>query len=107
MTTASAAAGLPFGLSLSPRLASAFTGVAGCGSITTICFGLSPRASQPSSMALPILPAPTKMSVPRNFPRLCALRMTMADHRPYASPEVSNIAASSASFAPLPAQTTN
>jgi len=106
-TTVVATPTLPFGLSLSPRRASAFTVLAGCGSTTVIFFGSNPRASQPSSMALPIFPAPTRTSAPRNSPSLLTLRMAMAGHRPYASPEVSNMAASSASRAPLPAQTTN
>src|SRR5262249_10659162 len=107
ITTALAATALTFGLSLTPRRASPLTALPGCGSTTEICFGRRPRASQPSSIAPPILPAPTRTRVPRNFASVLTLRMAMADHRPYASPEVSNTAASSASCAVLPAQTTN
>ena len=61
---------LPFapdlGLSLSPRRVSAFTGFAGCGSSTMILPGARPRVSQPSSMAEPILPAPSSSSGPGN-----------------------------------------
>jgi hypothetical protein len=67
ITIAAAAAGLPFGLSLSPRRMSALTALPGCGSITTSCFGLIPRASQPSSMALPIFPAPSSTRGPENL----------------------------------------
>ena len=39
----------------------------GCGSITATCFGSSPRASQPVSIAPPILPAPASTMVPVMF----------------------------------------
>ena len=54
----------PLGLMRTPRLASALIAFDGCGSSTTTFFGGSLRASQPSSMAPPILPAPTSTSVP-------------------------------------------
>src|ERR1043166_4267219 len=47
-----------------PRAACAAISADGFGSRTAICFGSSPSASQPSSMAPPILPAPTSTSVP-------------------------------------------
>ena len=116
---------LPFGLSLMPRRVRAVTILPGWGSSTVICFGLRPRASQPSSMAEPILPAPSKTRRPENLRSelllanerflgrvlgrfLGRLMATLYRQlRSYASPEVSNMAASSASRAPLPAQTTN
>jgi hypothetical protein len=52
------------GLSRRPRLASVPTSRDGCGSIATTDCGSSPSESQPSSMALPILPAPHRMMVP-------------------------------------------
>ena len=70
ITMAEAACGLPFGLSLSPRRVSALTDLPGCGSSTTSFFGASPRASQPSSMAAPILPAPSSTRWPVNLPRV-------------------------------------
>ena len=71
----------------------------GCGSITETFLGLSPRASQPSSMARAHLAGADQEKAAYRFQRL-----RFAAH---ASPEVSNMAASSASRAPLPAQTTN
>ena len=65
----------PLGLMRTPRLASALIAFDGCGSSTTTFFGGSLRASQPSSMAPPILPAPTSTSVPGMEAReLLALR---------------------------------
>ncbi len=47
-----------------PRAASAAISSAGRGSTTAIFCGSSPSASQPCSIAPPILPAPTSTSVP-------------------------------------------
>ena len=55
---------LPLGLMRTPRRASALIDFPGCGSMTTTLLGGSLSASQPSSMAPPILPAPTSTSVP-------------------------------------------
>src|SRR5262249_45014877 len=52
------------GLRRRPRSLSAAISRLGCGSITAIFAGESPSASQPSSMALPILPAPARRMVP-------------------------------------------
>ncbi len=143
MTMAEACVGV-FGLIFSPRRVSVLIALPGCGSSTIIFFGDRPRASQPSSMAWPILPAPSRTSGPGNLARgrLMLLRaaITRSVSSParagdpvttnaaitrqrriildaplsrgmtsggYASPEVSNMAAASASWAPLPAQTTN
>ena len=126
MTTALAGADLPrFGLSATPRRASALRLLAGCGSITVSLRGSSPRVSQPSSMAEPILPAPSRTSAPENFRSGLSAGLVVflarvlvglftrfmarsyRDFRRYASPEVSNMAESIASRADLPAQITN
>jgi len=52
------------GLMRTPRGASAAMSGAGCGSWIATFAGSSPSASQPSSIAPPILPAPTSTSVP-------------------------------------------
>ena len=52
------------GLSRSPCRASALISFEGSGSTTAIFAGSRPSLSQPSSMALPILPAPTSRTVP-------------------------------------------
>ena len=64
--TMAAALGSPrmAGLSRRPRSASAVICGDGCGSITATFAGPSPKRSQPSSRALPILPAPTSTSKP-------------------------------------------
>ena len=64
MTSAATGPTSPLGLMRTPRLASALICFDGCGSSTMIFFGGSLRASQPSSMAPPILPAPTSTSAP-------------------------------------------
>ena len=51
------------GLRRRPRSRSAAISRLGCGSITAIISAASPSASQPSSMALPILPAPARRMV--------------------------------------------
>ena len=121
MTTALAGVGLAVGLSATPRRVSAFTLFTGCGSRIVSWRGSSPRASQPSSMAEPILPAPSKTRRPENFRSgfsaalaglLCRFltRFMATSYRHfgcYASPDVSNIAESIASRADLPAQMTN
>src|SRR5262249_60407677 len=52
------------GLRPRPRSRRAAISGLGRGSITAIIAGASPSASQPSSMALPILPAPASRMVP-------------------------------------------
>src|SRR5712691_6696900 len=135
------------GLSLSPRAASPVIAGVGCGSITATRAGASPSPIQPSSIAEPILPAPTSTMSPRKPPsadgppasdvdiavapetgaalfaraparphdhgmRDLSSFGGLSDHGPrseeaYASPKVSNMAASIASAAGLPAQMTN
>ena len=56
------------------RAASAATSDVGCGSSTATWRGESPSASQPSSMALPILPAPTRTMVPDRLAKGRAVR---------------------------------
>src|SRR6266487_4537701 len=53
-----------------PRALNAAISRLGCGSITAIFAGASPSASQPSSMALPILPAPARRMVPDRSARV-------------------------------------
>ena len=108
----------------------------GCGSTMVVAAGSRPRASQPSSMAPPILPAPTRtreagsdgvMAAPgstlRDWPQLAERygqrpslmasrrravdRVRRAGGQRQASPSVSNSTLSSASRALLPAQSTN
>src|SRR5258705_7799106 len=62
------------GLRRSPRAANALTSTAGSGSIATTSCGARPSASQPSSIAPPILPAPTSTMVPDRSPSDCAPR---------------------------------
>ena len=50
-----------------PCAASALISAEGCGSITTTRLGSSPCASQPVSIAPPILPAPASTMVPVMF----------------------------------------
>src|SRR5262249_55194155 len=124
-----------FGLSRMPLAAIALISVDGAGSITTARLGSRPPASQPVSIAPPILPAPASAMVPEMFckPFIGALpviagldpaihrrkklfldfrwmrgsspRMTSGPN--YASPSVSNIDALIASASVLPAHTTN
>src|SRR6186713_237322 len=54
------------GLIVTPRRASALMAFVGCGSTTTSLRGSSPRASQPSSMAKPIFPAPSRTRRPES-----------------------------------------
>ena len=56
-----------FGLSRMPLAASAAISADGIGSITTARLGSSPPASQPVSIAPPILPAPASAMVPEMF----------------------------------------
>ena len=65
----------------------------GAGSRVTMLLRITPGASQPSSMAPPILPAPTRTSVPES--------------ERHASPTVSRRLAAIASSAVFPAQMTN
>ena len=67
------------GLRRTPRSASAVRSPAGAGSMTTIFLGASPSASQPSSIAPPILPAPTSRIVPDRSARGRALCVVEAD----------------------------
>src|SRR5215475_1700568 len=65
ITTAAASPTAPgVGLRRRPCRAQAVISLAGCGSIAAIFSGPRPSASQPSSMALPILPAPASRMVP-------------------------------------------
>jgi hypothetical protein len=75
----------------------------GWGSSTEAAEGSSPAASQPSSIAPPILPAPTSTS---ESGRRATVTISVSAV-PQASPSVSNKALSSASRADLPAQSTN
>ncbi len=59
------------GLRRRPPAASAVSSLPGCGSSTAIFFGSRPSASQPSSRALPILPAPTSRRVPEKSASGC------------------------------------
>src|SRR5262245_23483612 len=71
-----------------PRALSAAISRLGCGSITAILSGESPSASQPSSMALPILPAPTRRMVPDRSARGCGFVCGFADELMTALPPV-------------------
>src|SRR5262245_58054425 len=66
ITTALASAIRLRGLMATPRRASALMDFIGCGSSTTSLRGSSPRASQPSSMAEPIFPAPSRTRRPES-----------------------------------------
>src|SRR5262245_9206659 len=66
ITTALASVVRLRGLMATPRRASASMPFVGCGSSTTSLRGSSPRASQPSSMAEPIFPAPSRTKRPES-----------------------------------------
>ena len=76
------------GLRRRPCRAQAVISLPGCGSIAAIFSGAKPSASQPSSMALPILPAPARRMVPdRLLSEFADELMTAApEPRPYARP---------------------
>jgi hypothetical protein len=63
-TTSVSTVPVAVGLSWMPSAASAPISAEGCGSITTTRLGSSPCASQPVSIAPPILPAPASAMVP-------------------------------------------
>ncbi len=79
ITSAATSPTSPLGLMRTPRFASALIAFDGCGSSTMIFFGGSLRASQPSSMAPPILPAPTSTSAPGMAARDSCLADFLAD----------------------------
>ncbi len=60
-------ASLADGLRRMPWAVSALISADGCGSITTTRLASSPCASQPVSIAPPILPAPARAMVPWTF----------------------------------------
>src|SRR5262249_54768568 len=67
--------------SLNPREVNAIRSEVGCGSITTTDPGERPSASQASSIAPPILPAPTSTMVPAKSASVrapCAVAVVMA-----------------------------
>src|SRR6185369_2546297 len=66
-TTSVSADTASFGLSRTPLAASALISSDGCGSTTTARLASSPPASQPVSIAPPILPAPASTMVPVMF----------------------------------------
>src|SRR5262249_39315824 len=72
------------GLSLNPREVNAIRSEVGCGSITTTDPGERPSASQASSIAPPILPAPTSTMAPAKSASVrapCAVAVVMAGPR--------------------------
>jgi hypothetical protein len=66
-TTSVSAAPMSFGLSRMPLATSPKISADGAGSITTTRLGSRPCASQPVSIAPPILPAPARTMVPVMF----------------------------------------
>ena len=66
-TTSVSAVPASFGLTRTPLAASALISGDGCGSITTTRLASRPPASQPVSIAPPILPAPASAMVPLVF----------------------------------------
>src|SRR5262245_29837567 len=76
------------GLRRRPRALSAAISRLGCGSITAMFLGASPSASQPSSMAPPILPAPARRMVPGRSARGCGFVCGFADELMTALPPV-------------------
>ena len=75
-TTSVSAAPLSFGLSRTPLAANALISSDGYGSITTTRLASRPPASQPVSIAPPILPAPARAMVPVMFWRVLELVTT-------------------------------
>ena len=68
------------GLSRTPRAASALISSDGYGSITATRFASNPCASQPDSIAPPILPAPASTMVPSICVSGCELIITASNN---------------------------
>ena len=87
-TTAAATSPIPSrgGLRRTPRAASSVRWPAGAGSTMARFPGASPSASQPSSRALPILPAPASRMVPDRWASGCARSASSKPMLPWPCP---------------------